>query len=168
MDRAQITRNKILSIAATEFSHKDYKDVKIADIAKKSGVSKSLLYYHFEDKEALVIESYQEIVLSRVKNIRGKTFKKVVLLLLNVFSEHPAYGKNIHSLLSETGSKHHDSLRSTLTEVLLSCRDVDENNLNEYHVSMVSLFAHPLIMNSLDEIDFSFKKLLKLYDTILS
>ena len=50
------TKEKILNAALIEFIEKGVDDARIEDIAKRAGLTKVMLYYHFNSKENLVSE----------------------------------------------------------------------------------------------------------------
>lgn len=53
-DAAPDTRERILSCAEGLFGAKGYDSVAVSDIAEACGVSTSLIYYHYRDKESLL------------------------------------------------------------------------------------------------------------------
>jgi AcrR family transcriptional regulator len=57
-----VRRQEILSAALNLFSIRDYSAITIKDIAQLAGVNTSLLYYYFEDKEALFRTTLEEAV----------------------------------------------------------------------------------------------------------
>ena len=54
--KAQHTREIILHAAIEEFAHIGYQHATTAGIAKRAGISKGLIFYHYESKEVLLIE----------------------------------------------------------------------------------------------------------------
>lgn len=61
-------RQEILSAALNLFSMRDYSAITIKDIAQLAGVNTSLLYYYFEDKEALFRAALEEAVSAAMRN----------------------------------------------------------------------------------------------------
>lgn len=61
-------RQEILSAALNLFSSRDYSAITIKDIAQLAGVNTSLLYYYFEDKEALFRAALEEAVGAAMRN----------------------------------------------------------------------------------------------------
>ncbi|HEX2842299.1 TetR/AcrR family transcriptional regulator [Hyphomicrobium sp.] len=61
-------RQEILSAALNLFSMRDYSAITIKDIAQLAGVNTSLLYYYYEDKEALFRAALEEAVGAAMRN----------------------------------------------------------------------------------------------------
>ena len=55
--KAQHTREIILHSAIEEFAHIGYQHATTAGIAKRAGISKGLIFYHYESKEILLLEA---------------------------------------------------------------------------------------------------------------
>ncbi len=64
----QQTRQKILEITAEEMRHYGYKATSLADILKKSNVSKGALYHHFANKQELGYAVYEEVFMEEFLN----------------------------------------------------------------------------------------------------
>lgn len=54
------TRNRILDAAVSVFSAKGYHQASMDEIAQQAGVAKGTLYYHFDSKEKLFAELFEE------------------------------------------------------------------------------------------------------------
>lgn len=63
-----IRRQEILSAALNLFSTRDYSAITIKDIARIANVNTSLLYYYFDDKEALFRAALEEAVATAMRN----------------------------------------------------------------------------------------------------
>lgn len=61
-------RQDILSAALNLFSVRDYSAITIKDIAQLAEVNTSLLYYYYEDKEALFRAALEEAVSTAMRN----------------------------------------------------------------------------------------------------
>lgn len=55
-DKRELTRQQMMDAAADLFADRGYESTSVEDIAEKANVSKGTFYYHFETKEALVVE----------------------------------------------------------------------------------------------------------------
>src|SRR5262245_31803657 len=71
--RGEQSRREIVSVAIDCFSRHGYQGTSIDRIARAAGVTKGALYYHFEDKEALLfgalddrIGGFERVVVERV------------------------------------------------------------------------------------------------------
>jgi len=56
------TRNAILKVAEELFSEKGFNGTSINLIAKKAGVNKALIYYHFKDKDDIINSLFELII----------------------------------------------------------------------------------------------------------
>jgi len=56
------TKTKILQVAEGLFAEKGFDGTSIETIAKAAGVNKGLIYYHFKDKNDIVISIFQNII----------------------------------------------------------------------------------------------------------
>lgn len=61
-------RQEILAAAFDLFSERDYATITIKDIAQRAKINTSLLYYYFEDKEALFRAALEEAVGAAMRN----------------------------------------------------------------------------------------------------
>lgn len=52
-------RDHLVSVGATAFAARPYQDVEMADVARRAGVSRALLYRHFASKHDLFAAVYQ-------------------------------------------------------------------------------------------------------------
>ena len=68
-------RQEILSAALNLFSMRDYSAITIKDIAQLAGVNTSLLYYYYDDKEALFRAALEEAVGAAMRNYDGVASK---------------------------------------------------------------------------------------------
>lgn len=161
-----IKKRQIMESSLAYFSKYHYKDVKVTAIAKSAKVPASLLYYYYENKEQLLLESYAYVISERCLLIRNLNFKKLVLVYTSIFLEHHMYALSIHDLLSKNEDVKHD-----LNEVIYSyfklCDDIEKEDYERYRVALVSLFAHPGIMLALNEANFTTEEIIATYQKIL-
>lgn len=67
------TKGRILDIASEEFANRGFDGTRVDEIAKKSKVSKNLIYHYFENKDALfiaVLERAHELFRARQESIQ--------------------------------------------------------------------------------------------------
>nr|VVV06719.1 hypothetical protein AW0309160_04213 [Aliivibrio wodanis] len=157
---------RILHASILHFGKKHYKNVKVRDIAKSCKISSSLLYYHFKNKEQLLIESYSLLIESRTSVIKNITFKKLTLVLLSIFLENPMYANSINELLSKKPNISVE-INDILKKQIHRCSDINIDTYTAYKVALVSLFAHPIIMRNLNEAVFDNQSLYDVYSNIL-
>ncbi len=60
--RSEATRQRITESAADCFGEKGYEDASLDDIAKRAGVTKATLYYHFDSKEDLYADALAQVM----------------------------------------------------------------------------------------------------------
>jgi AcrR family transcriptional regulator len=56
LNKAELTRGRIVDAAAYVFRHKGYALTRLSDIAKRARTQTGSIYYHFESREAIVAE----------------------------------------------------------------------------------------------------------------
>ncbi len=89
-EEAEITRQQLLDTALRMFGEKGYEATRLADIAAESGVTRGAIYWHFKNKDDLVIsmikeksEDIYQIVESEL-NQEGKASDKIVNIFKRV------------------------------------------------------------------------------------
>ena len=68
-------KTKILSSAETVFAEKGFQGATMDEIAKKAGINKALLYYHFKNKDEILkvlIGSYMTMVIEKIPSFTGE------------------------------------------------------------------------------------------------
>jgi AcrR family transcriptional regulator len=66
-DKKDLTKQQMLLSAADLFAERGYDSTSVEDIAERANVSKGTLYYHFETKEALVVELRRSMLAGTVE-----------------------------------------------------------------------------------------------------
>ncbi|PHX04457.1 TetR/AcrR family transcriptional regulator [Vibrio splendidus] len=164
--KESIKKKRIMESSLVYFSKYHYNDVRVTAIAKSAKVPASLLYYYYENKEQLLLESYAYVISERCLLIKDLNFKKLVLVYSSIFIEHHMYALSIHDLLSKN-----EDVKNDLNEVIYSyfrlCEDIEKENYELYRVALVSLFAHPGIMLSRNEANFTTEEIIATYQKIL-
>ncbi len=93
---------KIRKSAFEVFSHKGYRETKIADIAQKSGVSPATIYKYFKNKKA-IFESIDHPELKALRpNYREKQ-KEILKAALTVFGRKGFFGTSMEDIASICG-----------------------------------------------------------------
>jgi AcrR family transcriptional regulator len=65
-DKREMTRQQLLSAAAELFNERGYEATSVEDMAERANLSKGTFYYHFETKEALVVELRRSMLAGTV------------------------------------------------------------------------------------------------------
>jgi TetR/AcrR family transcriptional regulator, cholesterol catabolism regulator len=65
-DKRDLTRQQMLTSAAELFAERGYEATSVEDIAERANLSKGTFYYHFETKEALVVELRRSMLAGTV------------------------------------------------------------------------------------------------------
>lgn len=86
-ERAQLTRARILTAAAEIFAEQGYARSSLADVAKRVGMTKGAVYFHFKDKDDLaiaIVETFYSrwpVVLQEVHSLNLDAVSAVTELL---------------------------------------------------------------------------------------
>ena len=83
-------KEEILKIASKEFAKYGYKGISLETIAKKAGISKAAIYYHFANKAALfkeVIMPKLDELINKIQNCKSNNPKENLKCYIYSFSE---------------------------------------------------------------------------------
>ena len=69
----EITKKKILEIAEKLFSENGFDATSIESISKSAGINKATIYYHFKDKQDIILSLFFNIIQELDNRIREKT-----------------------------------------------------------------------------------------------
>lgn len=118
-------RTNILDAAITEFC-KGYKDGSTYSIIKAAGVSKGLLFYHFETKKDLFLQTYDyavELVMNDFYNLMNleqrdilERWKQGALLKMDLIRVHP----KIFDFLSQAVLTNDEEVKEEIKERYIS------------------------------------------------
>ena len=102
-------RERLLETAIGLFAEHGYAGTSVREIVEQAGVSKPVLYYHFQNKEGIflaileVAENLQKQLLADVLNSPGNVMDRLLTLYRRVYAgvdEHRSLYKMIHGLIS--------------------------------------------------------------------
>jgi AcrR family transcriptional regulator len=99
-------RQQILSTAKNLFIEQGYRGLSMRQIAEAVGVSKAALYYHFKDKEQLllaILDAYLDVMETALEDIRhqpGSSRDRISALVVMILSQ-PAEQRAIIRLSSQ-------------------------------------------------------------------
>lgn len=159
-------KDQIIKEAVKLFSAYSYDSVSMNDIAKKVGVTKPALYYHFKNKEELfeyIIQSTREEVFGLVQkiitntelNIKDKLYKCVVLYSSFLQKNHGLLGYIFHKQTKHIAkflhkSKQHHEYFHNIT------RQLSEEIINTR--KLTNIVTHEQITDAIMALTMSFSK----------
>jgi len=176
---AALTKEKIIKAAITEFALKGLDGARVDEVARRSGVNKTLLYQYVGNKDDLFTAALETAYLSireRQRDFLARQMdpetgvRQLVHLLMSIWVEHQEYGK---LLASENfhGGKHvkrskligeiYQQLVDALTDLLKrgAALGVFRENIDpvDLYISISSLsayyVAHQHTLNAIFHID---------------
>jgi TetR/AcrR family transcriptional regulator len=176
---AALSKEKIIKAAIAEFALKGLDGARVDEVARRSGVNKTLLYQYVGNKDDLftaALESAYQAIRERQKDFLARQMdpetgvRQLVHLLMSIWVEHQEYGK---LLASENfhGGKHvkrskligemYQQLVEALTDLLKrgAVQGVFRDNIDpiDLYISISSLsayyVAHQHTLNAIFHID---------------
>jgi TetR/AcrR family transcriptional regulator len=103
---AALSKEKIIKAAITEFALKGLDGARVDEVARRSGVNKTLLYHHIGNKDRLftaALEATYQTIRARQREFLARQMdpetglRQLVHLLMSIWVEHPEYGKLLAS-----------------------------------------------------------------------
>lgn len=136
------TKEKILAAAEKVFHSNGFKGTRTSQIAEEAGISRTMLHYYFNSKEALfqeVLKNTIGTVLSHTKKVLDKSLsldqliEHVVEVIADVFEAKPGLPSFVVNLLNESPEiayflaySQNDTLPVLLNEVLKEAQSKGE------------------------------------------
>lgn len=100
------SRQQIIDVARKLFSERSYLGVSMSDIAKRLGMTKAALYYHFTGKSELYLDVLQEVFAElRCRLSNALIAETHAQQLLNVVTSYLEFGIEEHNLLNVLATK---------------------------------------------------------------
>lgn len=108
------TRERILSTALAEFAQSGLSGARIDRIARKAGVNKAMIYYHFSSKQALYEQVIKEHISTIVATIHEavtasdtleETLKTFAEVYSSLFSSTPEFARILLRELADSESQ---------------------------------------------------------------
>ena len=103
---AALSKEKILKAAIAEFALKGLDGARVDEVARRSGINKTLLYHHIGNKDRLftaALEATYQTIRERQRDFLARRMdpetgvRELVHLLMSIWVEHPEYGKLLAS-----------------------------------------------------------------------
>jgi TetR/AcrR family transcriptional regulator len=99
---AEISKGRIIKAAIEEFSAKGFEGARVDELARRSGVNKTLIYHYIGNKDRLftaaleatyrtIRERQQDFVAGRLPPVEG--VRQLTLLLMSIWVEHQEFGR---------------------------------------------------------------------------
>jgi TetR/AcrR family transcriptional regulator len=176
---AALSKEKIIKAAITEFALKGLDGARVDEVARRSGVNKSLLYQYVGNKDRLftaALEATYGTIRERQQDFLARQMdpqaglRRLVQLFMSIWVEHPEWGKllaseNIHGGRHVKRSKSIGEMYRQLIDALtdLLKRGVEQgvfrSNIDavDLYISISSLaayfVAHQHTLNALFQVD---------------
>ncbi len=136
------TAHKIVENATLLFNKHGFAGTSISDIAKKSELSKGILYHYFENKDALYlhclnwgIEKFSKYMDDATSNLsdEGDVIAQILKLRLSFFDKFPQYKNLFHDVISLKPNQ----LAESLSALKIKMR---EGNLRRFRALTKGMF----------------------------
>ena len=117
------TKQLILDAAFSFYKQPCFKDFSMSQLAAKVGISKTAIYRHFKNKDAVVENMkeqffdifYAQLSTIQNKNLDSKTFNEKIIKIISFFAENSQYINYfiiLHAQIKDFEKKVCDELRS--------------------------------------------------------
>ncbi len=165
---AKSTRERILEAAKVMFAERGFDRASVEQIAKKAGVSKTLVFWYFKNKEGLIEEVVKEVAPSKIiqacknKDLKGKELLDcIVESYYKFFSDDVNKKLAIHLLdLSLTKPQFKEMYERYCDEELveLAKRLFCKDHVEKKDVAIVRMIHGTLMCNAINSEDKSIIK----------
>ena len=117
-------KEEILKIASKEFAKYGYKGVSLERIAKKAGISKAAIYYHFENKAAL----FEKIVIPKLTKLLDEVYlcnksnpkenlQCYIFAFSKIFTKHPCFAALLSHEFVDGGRDLNDEIIENIAKI---------------------------------------------------
>ncbi len=133
------SRERILQVALETFAEKGYSGAGVDDLATRSGIAKTAIYYHFGSKEGLLAAAIERAASAWIEGIRstsreGETppdrLQRALTGMRAMIEERPVILKLIQLLALEVGDEKPE-IRATVRGIVRKARDTIVEGMRE-------------------------------------
>ncbi|MGV8125285.1 MAG: TetR/AcrR family transcriptional regulator [Candidatus Xenobiia bacterium LiM19] len=169
--RSKATKDTIIKEAEKIFSEKGYSGTSIRDIAEASGISTSVLYYYFRDKQEIYTQileqNFQELRAAITQTLlhgesKGDILKTFIAAHMKALYEHPVITRMVAWETAEWGQKgggltqkyfreNFLAIKSLLSFSAVKYTDKDMAAFSLMSMTGFFFFLAPTVMNILDK-----------------
>lgn len=137
-EKSQLSKDKILNAALTEFGTKTYENASLNNICNDNGISKGLIYHYFQNKDALYLTCIATCFDALTNFINKgechytdfqRDMKKYIDLRHDFFNENPLYSNIFFNVVLQA-PKH---LKEEIKELR---KDFDALNRSHYEAAL--------------------------------
>ena len=152
-------KRRILEMATEAFARDGYAGARVDDIARRAGVNKAMLYYHFGDKDALYAAVFEEALAEGGRRLRAAAdsedappakFKAVVHAMARMAGEHPHFAPLMLREVASGGAALPDAIVARMRGVFQVVGDVLAEGVQSGHFRPVDPYmTHMFIGGSM-------------------
>jgi AcrR family transcriptional regulator len=138
-DRAEVSRERILEAATELFSQRGYAGAGVDELAARSAIAKTAIYYHFGNKEGLLAAVLERAATAWIDGIREASrqaggpverLDRALLGMRAMLEEKPWILKLLQILALEV-AEDKPEIRATLQSILRRARDAFVSGMHE-------------------------------------
>ena len=148
-------KEEILKIASEEFAKYGYKGVSLERIAKKAGITKAAIYYHFENKAAL----FEEVVIPKLQKLIDEVYlcnsnnpqedlKCYIFAFSKTFTKHPCFAALLSHEFVDGGRDLSDEIIKNLSKIFKKLISILEKGQKNEVFDIENPFSVQLIIVS--------------------
>lgn len=153
-------KEEILKTASKEFAKYGYNGVSLEKIAKKAGITKAALYYHFKNKAHL----YESVVIPKIKELINEIYsfkdknpknalKHYIYSFANVFNKYPCFASILAHEFVDGGRNFNEEIIENLSKIfnklVLILKEGEKKDIFEFDnpFSIQLMIVSALLMN---------------------
>ena len=148
-------KEEILKVASKEFAKYGYKGVSLDTIAKKTGISKAAIYYHFENKASL----FEEVVMPKLNKLIDEVYlcnnhnpkddlKCYIFAFCKTFTKHPCFAALLSHEFVDGGRNLNEEIIKNLSKIFKKLISILEKGQKEDIFEIENPFSVQLIIVS--------------------